>query len=398
MQYQLRPPSNTFAKKRVAFGNPVSSLKPNPTFYPIPATNIQPADLTYDLGNVLDADKIAAITAAGKLVFHCVGDTGGVNGSAIQDEIADQMEAQVTAADTADAPAFFYHLGDVVYYNGLSADYKPQFYEPYQYYPGPIFAIPGNHDGDNVADAGDPVDNEPSLTGFFSNFCAPQRVPSPNSPYRYTMNQPWPYWTLKAPFATIIGLYTNVEGLLDPIGSSSEQQVQYNWFVGQLKAADPDKCLILAMHHPSFSLDTVHGGYPDILDAIDQATAAANRNPDIIFSGHVHNYQRYTRTINDKKYPYVIAGAGGYAGTQKSMHQLQKDPNTSGGLIPKPFQTTRTDVVLENYNTTNPGFLRLTVDAQNLKGEYFINSFDNKPAPADPFDTFTLDWVNGTLV
>lgn len=45
-------------------------------------------------------------------------------------------------------PSFLYHLGDVVYFYGEASNYYPQFYEPYAFYPVPIFAIPGNHDGD----------------------------------------------------------------------------------------------------------------------------------------------------------------------------------------------------------------------------------------------------------
>jgi hypothetical protein len=390
MKYKPRPQSNTYSKTKLIFGNPVASLKPNPRFIPIPAQNVQPADLSYDLSNLLGAPAINNINSQGQIVFHLVGDTGGVNGTEIEDEIANQMAGQIVA-NANNNPSFYFHLGDVIYYNGISTDYNPQFYEPYQYYPAPIFAIPGNHDGDTRVSGKDPKDTEPSLTGFFDNFCATSRTPSPDSPYRYTMNQPWPYWVLNAPFLTIIGLYTNVDGSLDD--SKGNTQGQYNWFVQQLKNADPNKCLVLALHHPPFSLDSVHGGYPDILDAIDQAAAEANRYPDAVFSGHVHSYQRFTRTINNQSFLYVIAGAGGYATNEKSMHKLQTDPNNSG-QIPLPFQTTRADVVLENYNTQQPGFLRLTADGSNLKGEYFVNSFDNVAASANPFDSFNLDWKN----
>jgi Icc-related predicted phosphoesterase len=385
MKYKALPASNTFSKPRRPFGDPVSPLKPNPGFNPIPADHVMPGDLTYDLEKMLGPDKIASIQAAGKLIFHSVGDTGGVNGTGIQDELAVQMEEQITSAAPGDAPAFFYHLGDVVYYNGQIAGYKPQFYEPYQYYPAPIFAIPGNHDGDNVV-----TSTETSLEGFFENFCAATRAPAEESPYAYTVDQPWPYWTLKAPFVTIIGLYSNIEGALDD--RSGNEQPQYDWFVGQLKEADPNKCLILAIHHPPYSLDTVHGGYQDILDAIDQASQDSGRTPNAVFTGHVHNYQRFTRTVNGKTYPYIIAGCGGYAQNLKNTHQLQVDPNTPDGRIPDNFQTTLPDVLLTKYNTGNPGFLRLTVDDTSLTGEYFINSFNSTPPPADPFDTFTLNW------
>src|ERR1700761_9622787 len=84
------------------------------------------------------------------------------------------MEDQIKAAANADKPSFLYHVGDVVYFNGLSNHYLEQFYEPYQFYPAPIFAVPGNHDGDTLTRKGDEPDDEPTLTGFMTNFCAPQ--------------------------------------------------------------------------------------------------------------------------------------------------------------------------------------------------------------------------------
>jgi len=48
-------------------------------------------------------------------------------------------------------------------------------------------------------------------------------------------------------------------------------------------------------------------------------------------------------------------------------------------------------VVLEFYEDTNPGFLRLTVDAETLTGEYFTVPFDDAP-PAHPVDSFRLNW------
>src|SRR5258708_11363348 len=86
---------------------------------------------------------------------------------------------------------FFYHLGDVVYWNGISYHYPEQFYEPYKHYPVPIFAIAGNHDGDTKVQKGDEADPEPTLTGFMDNFCASQ--PTYLDSYRPTMTQPYVY-------------------------------------------------------------------------------------------------------------------------------------------------------------------------------------------------------------
>jgi hypothetical protein len=300
------------------------------------------------------------------------------------------MEAQIQSAALPDRPAFFYHLGDVVYFNGLRHLYGVQFYEPYKYYPAPIFAIPGNHDGDTSTRPGDELDNEKSLTGFVENFCAAQ--PEKLDTYRETMTQPYVYWTLEAPFATIIGLYSNVDGSLDGRGTNEQQR----WFEGQMRSAPANKCLIVAVHHPPYSLDADHGGSPAILAALDRATSVSGRWPDAVFSGHVHNYQRFTREVNGRQIPFVVAGAGGYANNRKAMHQIQLDQN--GQPIPpgRPFPTTVKGVALESYEEANPGYLRLTVDSESLTGEYFTVPFDDAP-PVQPVDSFRLNWKTHRL-
>jgi hypothetical protein len=51
--------------------------------------------------------------------------------------------------------------------------------------------------------------------------CAP--TPEYVTPYRRSITQPHVYWTLDAPFGTIIGLYSNVEGGLDARGRIDQQ-------------------------------------------------------------------------------------------------------------------------------------------------------------------------------
>ena len=159
-----------------------------------------------------------------------MGDTGGIHGDDVERAISNAMEQQISESeDKKQAPAFYYNLGDVVYYNGESSLYNSQFYEPYQNYHASIFAIAGNHDGDTHTRPGDPVDTEPSLFGFMRNFC--DTISNHDSPYRPTMTQPYVYWTLNTPFATIIGLYSNVDGTLDARGTSEQLQ----WFQQQVQ-------------------------------------------------------------------------------------------------------------------------------------------------------------------
>ena len=368
---------NAVGKMRRPVGDPVSALKQSTRFIPVPQS--APALLKVPF-SLFDPAASAAATAAGKLVFHCVGDTGGIHGTATEEAIAEAMEQQITAAAEGSAASFYYNLGDVIYFNGQSTLYKSEFYEPYQYYPKLIFAIPGNHDGDTFVDKGDAPDTEPSLYGFMQNFCAAQAVTV--TPYRMTMTQPYCYWTLDAPFVTIIGLYSNVEGSLDARGRMDQQ----HFLNTQMAAADPKKKLIVAVHHPPYSLDSVHGGTADILTAIDQATEASGRGPDAVLSGHVHNYQRFSRKVGTRKIPYVVAGAGGYANDVGSLHKLQ--PELTTPPVKLPYQTTVAEVKLEAYEQEQPGFLRITAEAGQIMFEYFRVPFGGI-AETTPFDTFT---------
>ena len=172
----------------------------------------------------LTLNSVVQNVPADVLAFHAVGDSGGVQDPNPQLHVANAMTADLA---NAPAPSFFYHLGDVVYFNGDESQYGPQFYEPYAHYNLPIFAIPGNHDGDNSDDP-----SVPSLTAFVQNFCSttPHLDPQAQESNRDTMDQPNVYWTLDAaPFLTIIGLYTNV-----PSGGQVAQD-QSTWLAGDFR-------------------------------------------------------------------------------------------------------------------------------------------------------------------
>lgn len=98
-------------------------------------------------------------------------------------------------------------------------------------------------------------------------------------------------WTLYAPFVTIIGLYSNV-----PDGGVIKDD-QFEWFKKELVSATKDKVLIVTVHHAPFSADDEHSGSDTILNKLDKGSKT-RRLPDIVFSGHVHNYQRFTRKLD----------------------------------------------------------------------------------------------------
>jgi hypothetical protein len=58
-------------------------------------------------------------------------------------------------------------------------------------------------------------------------------------------------------------------------------------------------------------------------EILDKAFEDAARTPDLILSGHVHDYQRFTHTIKGKPVPYIVAGNGGY----HNLHRLAEGSN-----------------------------------------------------------------------
>ena len=307
------------------------------------------------------------IEKSGQIVFHSVGDTGSVVGPITQSLVADKMISDFTEADPANVPSFFFHLGDVVYYFGEATYYYDQFYEPYRMYPAPIIAIPGNHDGVVY-----PIDPAPTLDAFLRNFrsVAPVASPDAGGLVRTTMIQPSVYFTFEAPFVRILGLYSNV--LEDP-GVISGQNGTYPTLdnrqiafltaaLERVKTENFAGAVIIATHHPPFTGGTDHGGSPLMLQDIDSACQAAGVWPHAVLSGHAHNYQRFTRIVNNYQTPYVVAGCGGHSPLSKMSSTLR---------TPFPIDSTLT---LESYDDTDYGYLRIVVNAQTLTIEFHPES------------------------
>ena len=169
---------HSFAPDRVPAGFHTivdSDKNPPQPWQDLPAASGLPP-YRMNLDTILDPVTLKNIQSSGKLVFHAVGDTGGVNTATYIEGVARFMEYDIENIQPPDRPSFFYHLGDVVYYDGESANYWPEFYEPYINYHAPIVAIPGNHDGDV-----NPSTGESSLQAFVRNFCAQSAIISPDN-------------------------------------------------------------------------------------------------------------------------------------------------------------------------------------------------------------------------
>lgn len=376
---------------------------------PIPAPRVNPP--VFDLSSVLGADAVAQIAASGSLVFHSAGDTGGIIRAEPQLAVSDAMVADLAGKTYAGGlPAFFFHLGDVVYYFGQEQYYPEQFYDPYRNYDAPIFAIPGNHDG--VMYKNEPIPY--SLQPFVDNFCTSAPAPAAPSFSRSTMTQPGVYFVMTAPFARIIGLYSNTSEISGLLGNAQIGQDQETFLTEQLAAAlaarkaDPQnkspQALIIAVHHPPFTGSNQHFPSAAMLADIDSCCKQAGIWPDLVLSGHAHLYERYTRTMkaDGRQIPYVVAGNGGY-------YNLSKLKLTTNGKKPMPGQHSEPDgqgntISLDQYNETDYGFLRITVSAATILVESLgISGTPTTTTPGTPIppptllDSFSLNLSNHTV-
>lgn len=281
---------------------------------PIPAPKRTP---TMTLANVIGQQGSDDIAASGAISFHAVGDTGK-SANSPQGAVAEAMATDFNVSEPAASPAFFFHLGDVIYGPGKDVAYRQEFYEPYMHYPGKIIAIPGNHDGE-VFPKTDPT----TLKAFQANFCAASQTVPPiaGTIFRQTMNQPAVYWLLDAPYLQIVGLYSNTAENPGFISGPIPGQAQKTWLLSTLKSLaqqrknSPRKALVFATHHPPFSAGgTTHSGSSQMLADIDGVCQQAGIMPDLYLSGHAHSYQYYMREPTSHpglQIPYIVAGTGG---------------------------------------------------------------------------------------
>lgn len=380
------------------------TLKPRP--FPVLAGAAEPILKLQDVYGTSGADIVTHIQKAGQIVFHSVGDTGNTTGPKDQDLVSDKMVADYDDPDPRQVPSFFLHLGDVVYSFGEAQYYYDQFYEPNRDYPAPIFAIAGNHDG-----MVSPLTSTPTLQAFLNNFCTagqpPHRTPEAGGLVRTAQIQPGVYYTLEAPFVRILALYSNC--LEDPGVISSQGgmypylgDAQLAFLKAALARAKQEKfagAVLIAVHHPPYvaQINTDdnagrHGCSPRVLEDIDAACTAADFWPHAVLSGHAHNYQRFTRYLDGRETPFVIAGGGGHA-----VAKLTKK-GESAIRVPV-VQTALSDgddsVTFESYDDQDFGYLRIIADPKQLRIESHPSS--DGAAAKTPDDFVTVDLASRKL-
>ena len=142
-----------------------------------------------------------------------------------------------------------------------------------------------------------------------------------------------------------------------------------------------------------------------MLGDIDTICKAQGVYPHAFLSGHAHNYQRYTRSVNfsGKSFdvPFIVCGDGGHNANplvQGKNGQPGQEPAKGAKvsyLDPNPV-VQASGLVLENYDDKDYGYLLITVNAKQLSIAFH---------PVNPIgtahhsvDTVTIDLASHTTV
>lgn len=388
------------------------------------------------------SDVINTINAANCITFQMIGDTGATAtktfGAMIK--VADAVTNDFHTSSAANRPSFLYHVGDVVYNFGEWNYYYDQFYEPYRDYPAPIFAIPGNHD--SFVLPGTAARQEP-LTTFMRQFCASDTVVTKEagSLHRTSLMQPGVYFALEAPFVRVIGLFSNAledpgvissesgtAGAFAPVGKGAAKKgkgkkhaakwptvpdYQLEFLAAQLqniKSSNYQGAVILTMHHPPFTYSPgksnsgggKHGGSPAMLAEIDTICKQVGVYPHAVISGHAHNYQRFTRTLNlgGKNYsvPFIICGDSGHnvsplVSSSFGKTNPQPGDNTNVKYLDSSTVFQGTNLVLNRHDQQNSGYLRVSVTSKQMTITF--NPVSRTGGAVTP-DTVTVNLANHT--
>lgn len=375
-----------------------SASASNNQLHPFPPTR---GDGRMDFADLVGKKEIQSILKKKRLEFVATGDTGrGINSK--QEEVIEAMSKDQNPDAPASGCVFFLNLGDIIYGPNKSANYANRFYRPNKQWMQPkagfegiVFGIPGNHDGE----VRDPAD-APSLSAFTDNFCQPVGSQAPMAAtFGVQMpHQPGPYWWLDAPFVDVIGLYSNAAEDFGILSSSAQDTHQMDWLETTLKTirkarAKHRKALVFASHHPPYSQGFSqskqgHPGSPKMLTQMDEACQSAGLWPDMVLSGHSHNYQLYKRRVpngssSEKLIPYVIAGTGGIGSQPVPSNINATDPT---GKVTYASGRGKLHDGSEVY-----GYLRVRANARLIQAT-FVQTISNHRSP---IETSAIDLATG---
>jgi hypothetical protein len=158
--------------------------------------------------------------------------------------------------------------------------------------------------------------------------------------------------------------------------------------------------VLIAVHHPPYvavipSAGTNagnHGSSLEMLKDIDTICAKTGIWPHAVLSGHAHNYQRFTRRQDTERprisLPEMVATR---FGPLRATVVWRCEP-----LLLPSLSNGKDQIVFENYDDTEFGYLRVIVDPKQLRFEYHPAS--DGDAAKTPDDFVTVDLATHKLV
>lgn len=238
----------------------------------------------------------------------------------------------------AEGTAFMLINGDVVYPSGDAVDYADRFYRPYKDYPGPIYAVPGNHDWYD------------GLNGFMRHLCdakssdKPRRMENTGAlwqralkrfmwrnPSRSSENkieemkamrsrpeqqagQPGSYFAIDTGPLLLVAIDTGVLGDID--------RDQGEWL--RRLSGTVDKPKILLTGKPFYAEGQQYPGrIEDSKETVDDIVRAPGNGYIAAIGGDIHHYERYPVSFeNGRVIQYIVNGGGG-AGMQ-GTHKIPR--------------------------------------------------------------------------
>ncbi|MBV2356232.1 metallophosphoesterase [Streptomyces sp. J2-1] len=284
------------------------------------------------------ADKLMRRVVPERFSFMVIGDTGE----------GDEPQYAVVPGflKISEGTEFAVVASDVIYPVGAAADYGTKFFRPYQDYPAPIYAIPGNHDwyedlgafmrvfGNEAAVPPGPAPRaRPFSRAWLRDLLwhRPKPVDEQRLAQARTLRsapgqravQPGPYWALDAGPVRIVGIDTGLLGTLD-----AEQGA----WLREISRGPKPKILITGS--PLYVDGEYHPCPIDGGGTVDDIVRDPDHHYVAAIGGDIHNYQRYPVDVDGRTVQYVVAGGGG-----AFMHATHTIPRVSvGGVTEREFR------------------------------------------------------------
>src|SRR5215211_3208441 len=286
-----------------------------------------------ELGRAPGDDLLIDLSDRDEIAFLVLGDTG--EGDHSQYAVVPPLLSQ------APGTAFAFVLSDVIYPAGGVNEYEDKFFRPYKDYPGPIYAVPGNHDWYDDAN------------GFMFWFCGAESPPPKGSsggglgglvrrvlwrraqkPDRAAVErmrslrdssaqrarQPGPYLAIDAGPVRLVGIDTGITGELDSDQGAWLRRVSSN----------SERPKILLTGKPIYVDGKHREGKIEGGGTVDEIVRDPAHRYIAAIGGDIHNYQRYPVRLGDgRTIQYLVSGGGG-----AFMHQTHSIENLDTLALP----------------------------------------------------------------